>query len=67
MKNLSKSKTGGRPNIFADKDVLKCLMTAGTNSTDIAKIIKVHRSMVARWIKEYGLEFFYNNLKMIMT
>ena len=37
---------------IVDKEMSKHLVAVGTASTDIAKIIKVHRNMATRWIKE---------------
>ena len=52
---MRKSKASGRPKIFTDKGTLKCLMTIGTSSTDIEKVLNARLSVVARWTKEHDL------------
>ena len=52
---MSKSQTGGRPQIMINKDMLRRLTSIGSKSTDVTKILNVGRNLVARCTKFQGL------------
>ena len=54
-KNVSKSETGGRPQIMINKDILEYLTSIGLKSTDIAKTFNIGRMLVAQCVKFHGL------------
>ena len=49
-----KSKTGGRPQIMIDKDVLRNFASFGSKNTDFTKMLNVVRNLVARCVKFHG-------------